>query len=104
MRRRNFVNSSISSRYFWRGIFVAVGGLLAVVIISLSVSVVSYQGQCGGLFPWLAGPKPCSLMDYLWSELLFLGLIGFFYWPLLLAWCLFGPLVGYVLGRRSAGP
>src|SRR5262249_10339646 len=55
-----------------------------------------------GLFPWLAGPKPCSLMDYLWSDLQFLCVLGFLYWPLILAWCLFGPLVGYVLDRRSA--
>jgi len=61
----------------------------------------SYHGECGGLLPWLAGPRPCSLPDYLWSELLFLTLLGWLYWPLVLAWCLAGPLVGYILDRRS---
>ena len=42
----------------------------------------AYDGDCGGLMPFLAGARPCSLLEYLLREALFLALVatGFLVW------------------------
>jgi hypothetical protein len=36
----------------------------------------AYDGNCGGLMPFLAGAKPCSLLGYLFRDALFLALLA----------------------------
>src|SRR5215510_6331757 len=89
-------------RYFWRAVYVSIGSVLCFAVISLVQSIMSYHGECGGLFPFLAGPKPCSFWDYASRDLMFsFAVLGVAYWPFVLGMLLLPPLVGYLLDRRA---
>jgi hypothetical protein len=91
-------------RYFLRGVYVACGIFLCIAIVLLVRIGFTYDGKCGGFFPALAGPRPCSLAEYVFGNLLlFALLLGATYWPLVLALLLVPPLVGYLLDRRAKG-
>ena len=89
-------------RYFWRGVYAACGGVLCVALVSLVRSVLSYHGVCGELFPFLAGPTPCSIWDYASSDLIFwFAVLSVGYWPIVLGMLLIPPVVSYLLDRRK---
>jgi hypothetical protein len=91
-------------RYFLRGVYVACGIVLFIVIVLLVQIGSSYEGTCGGFLPALAGPRRCSLWEYvLGNALLFVLLLGATYWPLVLAILFLPPLVGYFFDRRAKG-
>jgi hypothetical protein len=75
-------------RYFLRGVYVACGIVLFIVIVLLVQIASSYEGTCGGFLPALAGPRPCSFWEY---------------WPLVLAILFLPPIVGYFIDRRAKG-
>jgi hypothetical protein len=85
-------------RNFWRGVRVSCGGVLGAAAISLVYSYLFYDGKCGGLMPFIGGPRPCSFWDYASSDLILFG-IGFS--PILLVIVFIPPLVGYLLDRRG---
>jgi uncharacterized membrane protein YhaH (DUF805 family) len=91
----------VRRRYFLRGVVVA--GILAVCIAAASLILMgsSYNGKCGGFFPGSSAPKPCSLMEYMFGDVVAISLIllGSF-WPVLLVLLSVPPLVGYLLDRR----
>ena len=91
-------------RYFLRGVYVACGIVLCIAIALIVQIGFSYDGKCGGFFPALAGPRPCSFWEYLFGNvLLFALLLGPTYWPLVLALLFLPPLVGYLIDRRAKG-
>jgi hypothetical protein len=89
-------------RYVWRGLY---GGLavLSLFVIAIIVQLaLRYDGKCGGLFPFLAGPRPCSLWEHVRdSALLGIAILWIEYWPIVLALLVVPVGVGYVLDRRS---
>jgi hypothetical protein len=78
-------------------------GIFLLIAIALLVRIgFSYDGQCGGFLPWLAGPRPCPLWEYVAGNMLLIAvLLGATYWPLALALLLLPPVVGYLLDRRE---
>lgn len=89
-------------RYFLRGVYVTCGIFLCIAIAFLVQIGFSYDGNCGGFLPWLAGPKPCSFWEYVSGNmLLFAVLLGATYWPLVLALLFLPPFVGYLFDRRG---
>jgi len=91
----------VTRRYFWWGL----GGTLAVflcVAIGIVVQIAfSYDGKCGGLMPFLAGPKPCPFWEYVsGGAILALAILWGTYWPLILALLVLATAIGYFLDRR----
>ena len=86
-------------RYFWWGVYISCGAVLCIAVVSLVESVLSYRGECGGFFPALAGPTPCSFWKYASFSFILLGVLSIAYWPIALAILLLPPLFGYVLDR-----
>ena len=92
----------VKRRYFLRGVYIGCGILLCVAIALVVQIGFSYDGKCGGFLPALAGPKPCSFLEYmLGNVLLFALILGVAYWPLVLALLLLPPFVGYLYDRRA---
>ena len=61
---------------------------------------VSFKGQCGGLMPFLAGPRPCSFWEYFSGQALFVLLIvRETYWPFVMLLLIVPISVGYLLDR-----
>src|SRR5215510_4832244 len=88
-------------RYLWWGVYVSCGSVLCVAVVSLVGSTMSYHGECGGLIPWLAGPRPYSFWDYASFNLNLFVVLSVTYWPVVLGILLLPPLVGYLLDRRG---
>lgn len=89
-------------RYFVRGMYVTCGILLCTAIALLVQIAASYDGKCGGFFPGLAAPRPCSFLEYVGGNFVLLVVIlGTAYWPVLLALVFLPPLVGYLYDRRG---
>jgi hypothetical protein len=89
-------------RYFLRGVYVAFGIVLCIAIALLVQVGFSYDGKCGGFLPALAGPRPCSFLEYVFANmLLFALLLGAAYWPFVLVLLFLPPFVGYLLDRRG---
>jgi len=85
-----------------RGVYVAGGIVLCIAIVLLVQIGFSYDGKCGGFLPALAGPRPCSVREYMAGNvLLYALLLGAAYWPLALALMFLPPFVGYLLDRRA---
>lgn len=63
-------------------ILLALGALVVVVVAA------NYDGKCGGLIPFLSGPRECTFLEYITSEVPFTFAVLFYcYWyifPLLL--------------------
>jgi hypothetical protein len=96
-------NRTKRRRYFWWGVYVSCASVLCIAVITLVQSATSYRGECGGLFPWLAGPRPCSFWDYASFNFILLFVLSVAYWPIVLGMLILPPVVGYVLGRRTQG-
>ncbi len=74
--------------------FVAMGALAVLLAFT-------YDGTCGGLMPWLAAARKCTLAEYLSGFIALLALIAVKdYWPALLALLALPIAVGHVLDRR----
>ena len=89
------------ARTHWRrGLKVTVGLALGLAALALAVVARSYDGHCGGYFPGLAAPRPCSRWEFVSGDgpaiLLVLAVSD---WPLLLLLAL-PPAVGWWLDRR----
>jgi hypothetical protein len=85
---------------FWLGVRVSCGIVLSVAGITLVLLAMEYNGECGGFWPGLSSPHPCSFWDHA-SFYLILSVIVF--GPVLfgiLLMLLIPPLVGYLLNRR----
>jgi hypothetical protein len=61
----------------------------------------AYDGTCGGLIPFLSGPRDCSFAEYSRGRLaLYFGLVPAYYWPLTVAAFVLGPtLLGLIIDR-----
>jgi len=85
-------------RYFWWGVYSAVALLSSLAIVIVAPIAFAYDGECGGLMPFLAGPRPCSFWEYFSGWLLVVVLsLWDTYWPLVLALFLVPTSVGYLL-------
>ena len=89
-------------RYFLHGLYVASASFACIAIILLVQIGASYDGECGGLLPALAGSRVCSFSEYvLGNLLLFALLLATEYWPLALALLFVPPFAGYLLDRLA---
>ena len=87
----------------------AIKGLLGGALILLMGTIcliffLAYQfdGQCGGLMPFLSGPHNCSLIEFLATDAFFITLFFIvFNSPWILIFLLLTTLIGYGLGRRK---
>jgi hypothetical protein len=91
----------VKRRYFWWGLCGALAVLSFFVIALVVQFAFSYDGKCGGLMPFLAGPRPCSFWEYISGAVLLAVLILWgTYWPFVLALLVVPASVGYLLDRR----
>jgi phosphotransferase system glucose/maltose/N-acetylglucosamine-specific IIC component len=89
-------------RYFLFGLFVPIAILIAASIILIVNTALSYNGKCGGFLPWLAGPKPCSLWEYVYgNSLAIIAVVGISYWPVILALIFVPALIGFSVDRQN---
>jgi hypothetical protein len=89
-------------RYLLRGVYLAFGIVLCIAIVILVRIGFSYDGKCGGFFPGMVAPNPCSLWEYLSGDMLVLAiLLAVTYWPIALLVLLLPPVVGYLFDRRG---
>jgi hypothetical protein len=87
-------------RYFRWGVCCALI-VLSCFVIAIAVQIAfSFKGQCGGLMPFLAGPRPCSFWEYFSGQALFVLLIvRETYWLFVLLLLIVPISVGYLLDR-----
>lgn len=88
-------------RYLVLGAWVA----LAIPVIALTASIirmiVTYDGKCGGFLPWLAGPKPCTLGEYVAGNLSLMAIVVWAeYWPVVISVIALPVVIGYILDHR----
>ena len=87
-------------KYAFRG-FLA--GVLILVIGEICVAIFigfHFDGKCGGLMPFLSGPRDCTLIEYVISFTLFTTvLILGYYWYYILIFLFLATLGGYAFGR-----
>ena len=78
------------------------GGLMLLIawIGLLSVMVYQFEGECGGLMPFLSGPKECSVIEFLMTDGFFITVIAlFFHSPWIILFLSITTLTGYGIGR-----
>lgn len=92
---------TVKRRYFLRGVYVAGAIALCIAIVSLALMGLSYNGKCGGFFPGLSAPRPCSFSEYMIGDVVAMSMIllGTF-WPVVLILLIVPPFVGYLVDRR----
>ena len=91
-------------RYVVWGVCVSCASVLGIAVVSFVHSAMSYDGECGGLMPFLGGTRPCSFWDHASSDLGLFVVLNVGYGPIVLATLLVPPLIGYLLDRhRAAG-
>jgi hypothetical protein len=79
-----------------RGVYVACGILLCLLIAFVASAIFGYDGLCGGFFPGVSAPKACSFWGYMSGEMLVIAMILMItFWPLVLALLVVPPAVGY---------
>ena len=93
-------------RYFWWGLCCALTVLSCFVIAIVVQIAFSFNGQCGGLIPFLAGPRPCSFWEYFSGQALFVLLVvRETYWPLYcFCWSSLSRSVICLIGCRTVPP
>jgi hypothetical protein len=80
------------------GVFLIVFGLVAVQAAR------QFDGKCGGLFPFLGEPQPCSLAQYVWSDVSFtFGVFFYVFWYVALAFVAIVLAVILIRERRNRG-
>ena len=94
------MSSTVRRRYFWWGL----GGAFAVLscfAIGIVVEIAfSYDGECGGLVPFLASPKPCPFWEYVSGRATFaLAILWSTYWPFALALVVVAASFGYSIDK-----
>jgi hypothetical protein len=89
-------------RYLLLGLWVAIAiPVLTVTAFTIKL-IYFYDGKCGGFLPALAGPRPCTLLEYVGVNLaLLLPVMLSEFWPLALLGIALPLLIGYVLDLRS---
>jgi hypothetical protein len=89
-------------KYFLLGVFGPLALLVVASIVTILGIAFTYDGKCGGLIPWLAGPKPCSFWEYLSgsSSATFI-VVGLAYWPFILALLFVPPIIGLFLDIKA---
>jgi len=89
-------------RYFKRGMFIACGILLCILIVGVVNMGLAYDGKCGGYFPGLSVRRSCSFWNYLSGDVLVITMImAVTFWPVVLALLVLPPLVGYLFDWRA---
>ena len=92
----------MGGRYLKRGMFIACGVLLCIVIVGVVSMALAYDGKCGGFFPGLSGRRPCSFWNYLSGDVLVITMVmAVAFWPAVLALLVLPPFVGYLFDRRA---
>jgi phosphatidylglycerophosphate synthase len=85
------------------GLFIPIVILILATIVNAVLLAGSYDGKCGGYLPWLAGPKPCTLFEFVTSNLVLVGVIMWSsYWPIVVVLLFMPAAVGYLLDKRKA--
>jgi hypothetical protein len=89
-------------KYFLIGAFGPLALLVVASIVTILGIAFTYDGKCGGLIPWLAGPKPCSFWEYVSgsSSATFI-IVWLAYWPFILALLLVPPITGLILDMQA---
>jgi hypothetical protein len=90
-------------KYAIKGFIAGVLVLLSYEIYILFLTVLHYNGKCGGWMPFLSGPHDCSLFEYIAMNVSLTTVILLrYYWY----WCLIilflATMSGYALGRAKA--
>jgi hypothetical protein len=89
-------------KYVWWGLRCGLTVLVCLVVLIVVMIAFSFNGQCGGLMPFLSGPRPCSFWEYFSGETyLTLLIVLVTYWPVVLGLLVVPVSVGYLLDRRS---
>ena len=95
------IESSVRRKYFLLGLVGPILVLIIAVLVCAVLLVKSYDGKCGGYLPWLAGPKPCTLWEFLSGNLLLIGVVLWStYWPIILALLLLPAAAGYCVRQK----
>jgi hypothetical protein len=95
-------SSKMSRLHFRRGVWVACGMFLCVVVVFAVLTGFSYDGKCGGFFPGLSVRQPCSFREYATGDMLVIAMImGTTFWPWVLALLVLPPITGYLFDRRE---
>lgn len=89
---------------FVGGLYLAGGLVLCSAVVFFVRMGFAYTGSCGGYFPGVSSPRPCSFGEYVVGDVAVIGLLLVLtYWPLALTALVVPPSVGFWLDRRSAG-
>lgn len=84
------------------GVWVAIAIPVLAMIASVMGMIFSYDGKCGGFLPALAGPRPCTLGEYVAGNLSLLALIAWTeYWPVVILVLALPIVTGYALDLRE---
>jgi hypothetical protein len=88
-------------RYLVWGIWVAVTGLMLIVVVNMVWLALSYDGRCGGFIPEISSPRACSLTQYVFGNFTLLALIAWTeFWPIIVLLLALPVVIGLVLDRR----
>ena len=80
-----------------------IGALLLFLglIYLISSTALGYRGQCGGLFPFLAGSRDCSFFEYFKGNLFFgLAIILYEFWWAVLLVIFIPAFIGYLINKK----
>jgi len=95
---------TVRRRYFLCGVYIAGSIALCIAIAALVLMGSSYNGKCGGFFPELSAPRPCSFSEYMFGDVVAISMILLgTSWPVMLILFIVPPFVGYLLDRRRFG-
>jgi len=87
--------------YLVRGAWLSVAIALCAIVALAVVLGISYDGTCGGFMQFLAAAKPCSFIDYVFTNLTLMALIlGIKFWPAIIVVLASPMVVGYIRDRR----
>jgi hypothetical protein len=85
----------------WGLLVAAVVPVVALAVIAVCL-MLSYDGTCGGMMPWLAAAKPCPRAQYVRGTLFaVIVIVWTSYWPIILGWVGVSGWIGYLMGRRG---
>jgi hypothetical protein len=89
-------------RFLLWGLLVAVAVPILMLVAATVYLMLSYDGTCGGVMPWLAAAKPCARTHYVLGTLsVIILLVWTAYWPAIVAWVGLPISIAYLLERRG---